>query len=576
MIFLITILITSVSPLMTKDIEVTPVESQVLPFHLGPGRIIENQHTFIHFIDTNSLSELLDDTINQFKTINNTFNSTTPSKTNIYKNTLENLLTHTNHIITEAKIKLINIKPNTRNKRGLLDIIGKTSKFLFGTLDSDDGEKFNKAINTLLNNDKILSKQIELQTSLNSHLIDNYNNTISTLNRNQLLMKTNLNNFQDKVNKVFEDVTAFTRARNIIEQILLNCQILIRFLDNLENAIMFAKINTLHNSIISTSDLKKMLETLSKLYDQNRIPTFKNFISYYQIANTKVSFYDNRIIFSSYIPLLNTINFDYYHLYPIPQANHIILPPKPYLIFSPRTYQYEDKECPSVEGTFFCDNKLTYSEKDCITSFMQNLKSNNCQSIPVSISNTIIEPIKKNFILIVPHKPIKIKKVCENPGYKIIEKPSVIRIPQHCKITYEDSTFANEENVISGEPFILPQIKTEDVSTYSTVHLLKLHQIKLDDITKLQKEATLDRSTLTSNHEIVTHSISTISLIVVLASCSFAIWTVMTTKRNLKRTTLISKKDHSTTTYEPEKPEKQPSENNTSVLFSHLSREELY
>jgi hypothetical protein len=140
MIFLITILITSVSPLMTKDIEVTPVESQVLPFHLGPGRIIENQHTFIHFIDTNSLSELLDDTINQFKTINNTFNSTTPSKTNIYKNTLENLLTHTNHIITEAKIKLINIKPNTRNKRGLLDIIGKTSKFLFGTLDSDDGE----------------------------------------------------------------------------------------------------------------------------------------------------------------------------------------------------------------------------------------------------------------------------------------------------------------------------------------------------------------------------------------------------------------------------------------------------
>jgi hypothetical protein len=158
--------------------------------------------------------------------------------------------------------------------------------------------------------------------------INNYNNTISTLNRNQLLMKTNLNNFQDKVNKVFEDVAAFTRARNIIEQILLNCQTLIRFLDNLENAIMFSKINTLHNSIISTSDLKKMLETLSKLYDQNRIPTFKNFISYYQIANTKVSFYDNRIIFSIYIPLLNTINFDYYHLYPIPQANHIILPPK--------------------------------------------------------------------------------------------------------------------------------------------------------------------------------------------------------------------------------------------------------
>lgn len=469
----------------TNNFDITPINSQILPFHLGSGRIIDNEHIFIHFINTDTLAELLDDIIKNFNNLNDTFNKSTTKTSTLYKNILENLLIQTDHIIAEAQTKLSNIRPNIRNKRGLFDFVVKTSKFLFGTLDSEDGEKFNKAINTLLANQNSLNKQAELQISLSKHLIENYNNPVTKLSKNQQLIADSLNKFQDKVHKTFEDLAAFTRIQNIIEQILLNSQSLIRFLDNIENAIMFARINTLHSSILSKSDLKKMLEMLFILYDTEKVPKFKNFLSYYQIIHIKVSFHSNKIIFSIHMPLLNPLDFDYYHLYPVPQNNVTIISSKPYLIISSKIYQYEDNECPSIEDIFFCKNKLTFNEKDCIISFMQNLRADNCQFTSISSSTTITE----NFILIIPYTTTKIKKICENVSYKIIEHPSLIQIPKHCKIIHENTTFANEENTLKGEPFLLPKIKTEELPMRTKIPHLHINHINLNDIARLQKES---------------------------------------------------------------------------------------
>lgn len=49
----------------------------------------------------------------------------------------------------------------------------------------------------------------------------------------------------------------------------LNYQNLITFLDNLEDAVMFAKLNAVHNIAISTTELTKILEKVNKLYGKN-------------------------------------------------------------------------------------------------------------------------------------------------------------------------------------------------------------------------------------------------------------------------------------------------------------------
>jgi hypothetical protein len=402
-----------------EDIQVTPIPSQILPFHLGKGKIIESKHTFIHYVELAPLVKLLDNTITYYNIINNTLsNYTTFSSRVTYRNILNNLLTHAHFLIKQADNKLKNLAPHIRTKRGLIDFVGKTSKFLFGTLDSEDATNFEKAIDTLSRNQKSINEQMQMQISLTQHLIDHYNHTITTLNNNQKLIESRLNYFEHNLIKSFDDISSFLRAQNTLDQIILNSQNLITLLDNLENAVTFAKLNTVHNSIISVSDIKHILNTLTNLYKIDKIPFFQNILSYYQLIDLRASFIKDKIIFAIIMPIFNSDNFDYYHLYPIPQNNLTIIPEQ-------------------------------------LISLILNVKKKKCSLTPIHTPHTITKRLSHNCVLVIPGTTIsKLEKSCESNGYFIIEKPSVIKIPHHCKIKNKESTYINEENSILGEPFI--------------------------------------------------------------------------------------------------------------------------
>jgi hypothetical protein len=57
----------------SQHIEITTLDNQILPFHLGQSKVIESKHAFIHYVEIKPLIKLLDNTINYFNIINNTF-----------------------------------------------------------------------------------------------------------------------------------------------------------------------------------------------------------------------------------------------------------------------------------------------------------------------------------------------------------------------------------------------------------------------------------------------------------------------------------------------------------------------
>lgn len=58
-----------------------------------------------------------------------------------------------------------------RLTRSLLNGVGKVNKWLFGNHDSDDGDRYNIAIKLLQDNQKHITKEINLQTLLFKKLI---------------------------------------------------------------------------------------------------------------------------------------------------------------------------------------------------------------------------------------------------------------------------------------------------------------------------------------------------------------------------------------------------------------------
>ncbi|KAG5866094.1 hypothetical protein JTB14_003696 [Gonioctena quinquepunctata] len=110
---------------------------------------------------------------------------------------------------------------HTLPKRGLLNIVGKASKCLSGTLDSDDEVGYNQIIQKLQQNQNSISK--EITRSLSKKRIDNYNATTTTfLDADQKIIKDRLEYFQDNVNQSLSDIIGYLKAPNTIDQMLQN------------------------------------------------------------------------------------------------------------------------------------------------------------------------------------------------------------------------------------------------------------------------------------------------------------------------------------------------------------------
>ena len=185
---------------------------------------------------------------------------------------------------------------------------------------------------------------------------------------------------------------------------------LITFIDNIENAVTFAKLNTLHHAVISLQDFENIIKSLKKLYDKEKIPKLNSIMSYYQIAGVQVTYSENRIIFAIHFPILMKPTFEYFQLFPIPINNHIIIPNDPYLLLGTNMVQQDDVICPEVENSYICPNNLKPIFNNCEISMLRESDSSKCNLIKVDVENPIIQAITNEFIIAVPtEKPIRFR-----------------------------------------------------------------------------------------------------------------------------------------------------------------------
>lgn len=478
---------------LCNDITITNLKSPLLPFHLGKARVVESKHTFIHYINLSPISNQLKNIEKFYDIIEISLNKSSSKNNNPL---LRYLHLHAKHLISNAKNKLNNITPHKREKRGLLNIVGKAHKWLFGTLDSDDGEKFENAISVLQNNQDSLYHEISLRVSLTQELINNYNKTITLLSFNQHLITRRIEYFSYYINKTIDDISAYLRAQNTLDQIILNCQNLITFLDNLENALMFAKLNTLHSTVISVSELDNIVNYLFKLYNNETMISFKNTISYYQLCGIQVGFSNDRIIFAIHFPILKNEVFDNFHLIPIPINQSIIIPNYPYLILGSDQLQESYEDCPSIEEVHICQNRLKPLFGDCIVSMIRDAENRNCRTVSVHLSKPIFKAVTSKHIVMIPaEKSLKIMTKCQsNENYVFIEQPSLIELPTNCEIKALEFQFFNTEELVKENPLHLPEITIhEDNAARLDQSPINLRSIDMDEIHQLQEKSQLQK-----------------------------------------------------------------------------------
>lgn len=463
----------------------------ILPFKLGTANLVTSKHIFLYDVNLN----ILGTEIKNLNKIYFHFNSSLNLEKNSYFSNLIINYEHLYQVIFEINQKFENIQfgqtSKIRQKRGLINAGGTLQKWIFGTLDATDGERYENILRNLKENQEKIVKQTNAQISLSKALVDKYSKGIDKIALNQQKISDYVANFSQRLENFSDELYRYMGSSTMINRIFINAYSILSFLNTLENAITFSKLHVTHPDILSHENLKQILHELKNYYTSNQILKINNF-SWFSIIHTNCYYSENGILFVLEIPIVYPKPFQYFHLFPFPtKQNTIIVPKQPYLALEDETYQYMDQPCIKIEENYICDheNFQTDPSTDCIASLVQDKKSF-CLHTPIEPPSLILNKINDEYLIIISKDTIKVKTYCPDREYHLIKGNVLIQLPENCSISYKDYTFSSKKTSKFEKPIIL--LNTEDLSLINEKHssskLLHIDGIPLEEIHHLQKQ----------------------------------------------------------------------------------------
>lgn len=401
-----------------------------------------------------------------------------------------------------------------RRKRSYFDGVGKLSKWMFGTLDSDDAKLYDEQISQLKIKSQKTINVVEKQTSLFRSTIDLLHNSIESHNQNIVNISKNFDKVRIhiyNITSLLENQTSNLRTIENFSENLLSLQLFTQQLSSDQKRILeillYATQNKLHPYLINPIHLKEKLEIISQhLPKYLTIPSEKNepdLNTIYQLSSFKTHLINKKLVFEIKIPLtqveifkihkLTTLPIKYINQFLFFQIDHNIL------AISENNYNYivtdqtELNNCHVKENTYFCNQKfdlyVTHSYKTCELVAFENDNEifNICQRKPINFTNDLwINLNSKNTWLFIIKNTLKTKIKCNNTTETInLSGKGTISISTKCSIyTGQLILHARTENKLIIEEmdmnkFIFHKIEQINISNDKTLNNIALYDMKL-------------------------------------------------------------------------------------------------
>lgn len=451
-----------------------------------------NTHDFIHFYNLTPIALEIETLKVQYDEVNQAI---AKGLSHPYFEQLNNFDKGVQFQFEIIERKFFTIYPHHRARRGLINGMGSIIKAISGNLDAEDAIRYDNAIETLKLNQANIIQAANRHFSITTKVVENFNNTISLLKHNQEVISGEITKVRSQLNTFIFDFNDYMQTRNILDQIYLSLQSILHLLTDLENAITFARINVLHNSIIKLNELESIVDVMLKHHTKEQVPYVnrEDLLKYYNIMEVDAYYSDSTIIFILHFPLLHPEIFTHFHLFSIPSQNQTtIVPHQPYLTVSTNLYQYMEKPCKKLDSQYFCHNDqlLSFHETpDCIFQILQLAKEEApCHQVAVSIRETIIEQLTESHYIGIFPNPTKVSTQCSTTEIQELQGTFLIDVPHMCEFQTPDEHFVNLEKKSFEEPLTLPKIKISSTMPKRMDTPIELKKIPLDDLQRAIEE----------------------------------------------------------------------------------------
>lgn len=412
-----------------------------------------------------------------------------------YFRMLQNFDSALKYQLNIVKQKFQTIHPYHRRKRGLFNFLGTTIKAISGNLDEEDAKRYNQAISALEKNQKNIISNLNQHMSINTKLIDNFNETTTLIAHNQEAISEQLTKIHSKLDQYIFTFNHYMEIRNILDQLSVSLQLILQILTDLENAITFARTNILHNSVVKPEDIHWIVNEMLRNHKKEQILYIgtEDIPKYYDVIQIDAYYSNEMIIFILHFPLLHIDNFTHYHLYSIPTVNHTtIIPPSPYLTLNSVQHQYSDQPCRKLATTYICPSKsMQYNnqETDCVSQILQlSEEPALCNYVKISVTNPFVEQITEGYYIGIFPKPEKIATKCNTTSVQELQGTFLIGIPPGCEFNTKEGRFSNNKNEMKQQPLTLPKIRTISINQSVVINPIQLEKVPLDELHKIGQQ----------------------------------------------------------------------------------------
>ncbi|KAL4083915.1 hypothetical protein QTP88_029231 [Uroleucon formosanum] len=322
----------------------------------GPLRLTNSDWKLLIYVKLDNFNQRTKDTMNFYKRTLITCNDLTIAYEGMFKTTCDNFKLTSNSLEREVSRKRFYMLQSidetdtvSREKRGLVNLVGRVQKTLFGTLDDTDAELYDRQIEKLQSSQQNLLKIIDKQTSVlkaTANTFKEANKMEAQINRLSVLY----NRMADTVNQTIIHLDIVEARTNINEQInILNLlfQQLSFETDTICEIIIAAQGGIMHSSVIAVNELRQQLKDISLIVPKEQsLPFNLNQVSLYElskISKFNIIYKNETLIFEIVIPLVNSVELTLYHVIPLPvvKNDHYIhiIPEYSYIAIS-KTHEY--------------------------------------------------------------------------------------------------------------------------------------------------------------------------------------------------------------------------------------------
>lgn len=415
-------------------------------------------------------------------------------------------------------------KMSLRVKRGLINGVSYTFKWLFGIPDADDAEYYNDAIHAVVNQNQDMQKLLKQQVHIISEAISGYNRSALTLKFNEEKLNKNIKIFNKFSNSSIIRINSLTYVQTVMDHLNLLSQIteeLDEEFDVIISSILFSKQNILHPSIITPKSLREELLKINNKRTDLDFPIDlddnANIFKYTQICSLSVVYTNKVLIYAIKIPLVTKDLYQLYNLIPLPvqyQNSSIysyINPSFPYLILSTtRTYYGEMSElskCQKISPSeYICSNIIIHliKERPTCETILKLQKPekipSNCDTKTMKSEIEVWHPLSTNQWLYILTQPVTGTISCENYGASqitdvVLQGSGIFTLQPKCKCYTTSTLLTSTSNQTSNYTNFIPLldinkddccIKEQSYLKNEEITSIKLHSLNLNELSHAQ------------------------------------------------------------------------------------------